>query len=373
MAKKQKTRYYSLDRIKKEDASYNIIIGIRSNGKTFAVQDDGLKNYCETGEQMALIRRYQDDFVGKRGRQAFENMVNTGRVEKYSKGKWNKIVYKSSQWFLAKYDEELNEDVVDTKPFCYGFAINVAEHDKSIAFPNVTTILFDEFLTRRSYLPNEFIEFMNILSTIIRDRDNVKIYMCGNTVNKYAPYFSEMGLHNVFKQQPDTIDVYTYGDSKLKVAVEYCAISDGKKTSSKPSDFYFAFDNPKLQMITTGVWEIDIYPHLPQKYERKNVIFKYFVCFSRDILQCEIVKINKNIFTYVHRKTTDIQKVKKDLVFATVYSEKPNWSRKITQPRNDAETKIWWFFRNDKVFYQDNEVGEIMRNYLLWCKSEKVV
>ena len=36
--------------------------------------------------------------------------------------------------------------------------------------------------------------FMNVLSTIIRDRENIKIFMLGNTVNKYCPYFDEMGL-----------------------------------------------------------------------------------------------------------------------------------------------------------------------------------
>ena len=368
-----KTKYYKLDRILKENACYNIIIGIRSNGKTFSVQSYGLKNYCETGEQMALIRRYQDDFVGKRGRATFENMVANGLVEKFSKGKWNKIVYRASQWFLAKRDEELNEDVIDEKPFCYAFAINVAEHDKSSSYPNVTTVLFDEFLTRRGYIPDEFIEFTNILSTIIRDRTNVKIFMCGNTVNKYAPYFSEMGLHNIRNQKPDTIDVYTYGESELKVAVEYCAVSDEKRTSRKASDFYFAFDNPKLQMITTGVWEIDIYPHIPERYIKKDVIFSYFITFARDNLHCEIINKNGNIFTYIHRKTSDIKKVKYDLVYSTEYSNRPNWTRKINAPRNSAEQKIWWFFKNDKVFYQDNEVGEIVRNYLQWCMREKIV
>ena len=94
--------------------------------------------------------------------------------------------------------------------------------------------------------------------------------------------------------------------------------------------------------------------------------------FNREILQCDIVQVNKEIFTYIHRKTTDIQKVKKDLVYSTEYSSKPNWTRKITAPRTVGEERIWWFYKNDKVFYQDNEVGEIVRNYILWCQSQKI-
>ena len=34
----------------------------------------------------------------------------------------------------------------------------------------------------------------------------------------------------------------------------------------------------------------------------------------------------------------------------------------------DIEKKIAIFYTRDKVYYQDNEVGEIVRNYLQWCK-----
>ena len=43
-------------------------------------------------------------------------------------------------------------------------------------------------------------------------------------------------------------------------------------------------------------------------------------------------------------------------------------SEKITKPVTDLEKRIVSFFIKDKVFYQDNEIGEIVRNYLEWCK-----
>ena len=55
------SKYYSLDRIKKKKAVYNVIIGERSNGKTYAVLMEGLKTYLKTGGQIAFIRRcYRD-------------------------------------------------------------------------------------------------------------------------------------------------------------------------------------------------------------------------------------------------------------------------------------------------------------------------
>lgn len=372
--KKSELEYYSLDRILKEEAQYNIIYGMRSNGKTFAVQDYGIDNYINYGEQMAIIRRYDMDFQGKRGQECFTHFVNNPKlgniIEQKTKGEWTDIYYWSMRWYFCRYDDKGNR-IKSPEPFCYAFSLAGQEHDKSTSYPNITTVLFDEFMTRQYYLPDEFVTFTNVLSTIIRERDNVKIFMCGNTVNKYNPYFKEMGLDNVLKMGQGDLQLYqfaAYGDTTLRVAVEY---SDNPNKQGKPSDIYFAFNNPKLKMITNGLWELAIYPHLPYKYNREDIIGEYFVEWEEEIMHCEIISIDSDIFTYIHKKTTKIQNVNNDLVFTTKYSPKPNFRRKITHPMDDIGRKILWFFNNDKIFYQDNEVGEVMRNYMQWCKAER--
>ena len=190
--------------------------------------------------------------------------------------------------------------------------------------------------------------------------------MLGNTVNKYCPYFNEMGLRHIKDMKVGDIDIYSYGDSDLKVAVEYCK----PNKQGKESDTYFAFDNPKLNMITGGAWEVNIYPHCPIKYVPKDIKFTYFIIFDGEILQCEIVMKDNNNFTFIHRKTSPIKDNEKDLIYSTEYSSLPNWKRKINRPITDIEKKIAMYFAKDKVFYQDNDVGEIVRNYLLWCVKE---
>jgi hypothetical protein len=138
-------------------------------------------------------------------------------------------------------------------------------------------------------------------------------------------------------------------------------------TTLKKSDFYFAFDNQKLEMITSGIWEIDIYPHCPYKYKPKDIKFKYFIEFDANLLQCEVVYIDNMTFTFIHRKTTPLKDEDNDLIYSTRYDPRPNWRRKITLPMFKVEYKILEYYKADKIFYQDNEVGEIVRNYLVWC------
>lgn len=355
-------KFYSLKKILSKNAQYNVIFGERSNGKTYSVLEYGLKRYIENGEQLAIVRRWQDDLIGKRGASVFNALVDNGEVTRLTGGEWTGIYYYSSRWYLCRNSGK--KRVLDEKPLAYGFSISTAEHDKSASFPGVTTVLFDEFLTRTMYLPDEFVLFMNVISTIIRQRDNVKIFMLGNTVNKYCPYFAEMGLEHVKNMNPGDIDVYRYGDSDLLVAVEY--VKPNKH--GKDNDLYFAFDNPKLAMITGGKWEIDIYPHCPEKFTPKDIKFIYFIHFNDDLLQCEIIVKKDCTFTFIHRKTTPL-KGDNDLVYDPDYYPGPLKRRKITKPVLPVEQKIVWYFKAEKVFYQDNEVGEIVRNYLLWCRT----
>lgn len=360
-----KQKFYSLKNILSKDAQYNIIFGERSNGKTYSVLKYGLEKFCQTGEQMAIVRRWSEDFKGKRGSTMYQALVNNHEIEKLTEGKWTDVYYYSGRWYLCKYNEKEERTILE-KPIAYAFALGSMEHDKSTSYPEINTILFDEFLTRTMYLPDEFVLFMNVLSTIIRHRKNVKIFMLGNTVNKYCPYFNEMGLRHIKNMKVGDIDIYSYGDSDLKVAVEYCK----PNKQGKESDTYFAFDNPKLNMITGGAWEVNIYPHCPIKYAPKDIKFTYFIIFDGEILQCEIVMKDNNNFTFIHRKTSPIKDNEKDLIYSTEYSPLPNWKRKINRPVTDVEKKIALYFAKDKVFYQDNDVGEIVRNYLMWCGKE---
>lgn len=360
-----KLNYVTLDRIKRENAHYNWLIGQRSNGKTFACFKEMVENYTHHGKKSALLRRWREDFRGKRGQHMFDGIVNAGVVKKATSGEWTHIEYYASQWYLARWDDELKKMIKAPEPFCYAFSLSEMEHDKSTSYDDVSLIVFDEAISRQGYLNDEFVIFCNVLSTIIRQRsgESCKIYLLGNTVNKYCPYFREMGLEDVDKMEVGELRVYTYGDSGLRVAVQF---TDSLTKQGKPSDVFFAFNNPKLQMITGQgqVWELEIYPHCPYKYFRNDIIYSYFIDFNNELLQADIVAHGDDVFTYIHRKTGKIKYPEEDLVFSLADSPRLNHRKYINQPFDKLGKKIYYFYQIYKVFYQDNDVGELIRNYM---------
>lgn len=362
--KKNEMKFYSLKNILTKNADYNIIFGERSNGKTYAALEYGVEQFVKSGykNQTAILRRFREDIKGKRAETLFSALVTNGRITELTNGEYSEVFYFNGKWYLSNFDSNLQKHVPHTVPLAYSFALSEMEHDKSTSYPNITTIVFDEFLTRRYYLPDEFILFMNVLSTIIRHRNNVKIFMLGNTVNKFCPYFTEMGLKHVGQMEQGTIDIYRFGESKLTIAVEYAATMSKEKESNK----YFCFDNSEsVQMIINGAWEMAIYPHLRTRYNHKDVVFTYFIEFNGNLLQCEIVNKDNEYFTYIHEKTTPIKNPDTDLIYSLEHNEKQNYKRRLISTATPLETKIARFYALEKVFFQNNEIGEIVRNYIL--------
>lgn len=363
-----KDKFYSIRKLIQlhSDAQYYVVYGERSNGKTYSTLDYCVEQYFKDGSEIAYIRRWKEDIKSKNMNQLFAGLVRDGKIKKYSKGKYDSVVYQNRAFYLASTNEETGERTVNDIPFCYVYVLTEEEHEKGFESPNVRNIIFDEFIARKMYLQDEFVTFTGILSTIIRTRDNVRVFMLGNTINRYSIYFNEMGLTNVKYQERGTIDVYNYGESGLKVVVEYSDFPANKKRS----DVYFAFNNPKLQMITSGAWEIAVYPHLTKemRYAPKDVKYTYYIVFDNETLECEIVKLNDVWFTFIHHKTSPIKEDNKRLVYCLEPNAKPNYRTKITRAFSKLEERIIEFYRKDKVFYQSNEIGDMVRNYINCCK-----
>lgn len=367
----RKLKFYDIRHLMKKhpNAQYYMAIGERSNGKTYSALDYCLENYFKTGEQFAYLRRFNEDIKKKNLSQLFAAHCENGTISKYSGGLLNTVDYTAGKFRLGLALPDGTPPQYASEYIGHAFDLNSMEHYKSISFPKITTIVFDEFLSRQGYLPKEFILFTNALSTIIRQRNNVKIIMLGNTVNQYCPYFAEMGLTHIKSQKQGTVDVYHYGNTGLEVVVEYCSPLNKE---GKDSDVYFAFENPELQMITTGAWEIAVYPHLEIKYRPKDVQFEMFFIFDDNILHGELVATDNTYFLHIHRKTTPIKNPDTDIIYADKPDQRWNWKMCLTKQTDKVSLTVVKMFKENRVFYSDNEVGEIMRNYLIWSDNYSI-
>ena len=358
-------QWYSSTEIDKTKATYRLIIGQRSNGKTYCIIKKIIKEFFKTETPSVYVRRYAEDIMPKNLNSLIAPHYKL--IETLSGGVYNNIIYRAQEFRFAFIDEE-GKALRKSKPFLFTVALNNWERSKGSDRGQIKYFVFDEFMTRMKFLSNEFTIFANVHSTFCRNREGIVTYMLANTVNKYCPYFDEMGLNpKIEKVKQGQICLWTYNDDRLTVAVEYCHTNKQSEIAS----YYYAFDNPALQMIKSGAWEEDSYPHLEDfSINEDNIHFKFYVRFNYKTVIGKVIQEGPNLFIYFHPSQEDLRPLDFNDI---VYTDKPTtyctWFHEFGD--ESALPQLENFNRvlkqcilNNKVFYSSNSVGEIIRNFI---------
>lgn len=361
----KKKAYYNIKPLLDLKAEYNIIMGERSNGKTYSVLNHMLDVYFKTGQLGAYIRRYADEITPANMKFLFEPFKDL--IEKKSKGNFNRIAYRGKQFNIGYYDYEKSKWLTQ-EPFCFVAALNTWENSKGADRGEVGVILFDEFLTRRMYLVNEFTSFQNALSSFIRDRENVQIFMVGNTVSFYSPYFVELGIENVKDMKPGELNCFTF-ENGAKIAVDYCSSVGETKASAK----FFNFNSSKANMITTGKWEIPDYPHYTKSIDfKRDVKFRFYILFDNEQLCCCLIVKGNEVFIYVHEQTKEVD-YEPEFVYSDQLSPNPIKCVTFRQGTLDVQRLIWQLVSQNRIFFANNRIGEIYSNYYKWQQRYTII
>lgn len=195
MAKK---KYYSYKNgILQHDFDYNFIVGGRSNGKTTGYQlEVALENYLNNKEQFVKIVRTNDDTVPLLN----EDWIDVNVKNKLKNKELTYVYYRKTFYIglIKDYEDYGLKKFVQEKADVWGYVIPLSQQAryKSSDRSKVSTIVFDEFAIADEYmyLPNEVEQLMSLISTIIRSRDNVKVFFIGNALSLKNPYFDYFGI-----------------------------------------------------------------------------------------------------------------------------------------------------------------------------------
>ena len=255
----KKVKWYDLRPILDTNSDFNLIVGQRGNGKTFGILKYFLNEYKDSKGKyrFAYVRRWADDIKGFRAEQLFFPLQ---KIVEELFGQGYTITYWRHKFYLVN-DAGVKVDIIG-----YCLALSEASHTKSVSYAGTKNILFDEFIQMAGErtLPDEMLKFENTLSTIIRDRQDVKIFLAANTVSKFSPYFPHFALDiNKIEQGQIVTKDLPLDEGFVRVSLEYCEYNEAVgKASSKYAT---------SQMIKTGQWEIPPTDDIPSV---KNEIVK---------------------------------------------------------------------------------------------------
>lgn len=352
--KKEKTKFVSYKTLKQIDAQYIIILGQRSNGKSYAVKELCLRDAYDKGEEFAYLRRYDSDVKDYLIQEYFEDFIfkdenGNNKIMEITNGEYDNISAYRHNIYFGITDPETGK-VERKKRIGRMFDLSGYEHHKSLQFPNITKIIYEEFITDLSYLPREPKLLFNLTSTIFRLRSNGKVFCIGNTVSRICPYFGEWGLCNISRQKIGTIDMYTVRseNSETHIAVY---LTDALNFNNG------MFFGNSAKAIVNGFWETDEQPHLVGERDDYNDIYTLVFLYDQTTFLCEFLqsRIDPNSFTwFISPKTTPIQKNTR--VCSNLYSLHYLHTMGF-KALNDRESLIFGMLQNGKICYSDNLTG----------------
>lgn len=181
-----KSIFWNLGRTLTYNKLINFIVGNRGGGKTFGAKERGIDNFIKKKEQFGYIRRYKDD-LKKPMEQYFDDI-------KYQYPDYEFKTEKGKFYIRLKPSNE-KEKWTEKDVAGYGFVLSTANNKKSISYPNITTLIFDEFLLEEGnqrYLPSEPEKLLNLYETIARPGTNhprVVLFLLANAISITNPYF----------------------------------------------------------------------------------------------------------------------------------------------------------------------------------------
>lgn len=246
------------------DADVFLIFGMRSFGKSYGILEYVLKQWILDKSQFVVMRTIDDDIL-------------QNKIRKYLSG--------IKPWFDREcaYEKELyvrNSEITarsltDDKKVIHekiGSALSLSGwlKYKSENYDFVKTIIFEEFLEKKPKLSNDnFMDgFLNNLSTVIRLRQNVKVFCLANTVRKKNPVFDYYGID--FSKVKKGIPTLFKEDNGLRVCVYY---TPDVKLNSVSTKHYTVSATKQAKMIVGGEWEATDYPDNWHGYKFPDILY----------------------------------------------------------------------------------------------------
>lgn len=168
--------WFNPEEVLKEGYFLNFVTSPRGAGKSFSTLKFVTERATEHGEEFVYIRRQQNE-LDVAVPTLYSPLLAKGLFEDYE-------IKNSGISFTA------NGDIIG-----YYLSISAAHKLKSVGFPKVKYIIFDEFISEsKKYISGEVTKFLSLIETIARMRDDIQIICLANQNTIYNPYYSYFGV-----------------------------------------------------------------------------------------------------------------------------------------------------------------------------------
>lgn len=319
--------YINMNRIfSHQDLNFFILIGGRGIGKTTGVALKFAQNFLKRNEQFVYIRRYKSEI--KKSKDLFSKILRGVNTKGIGGGA-----------YTYNYKKEV---------MGWAIPLTTAPTFKSgIDFSRVKLICYDEAILKRNssyrYLNDEILALFELISTIGRTRKDYKVFIMGNNMDIFNPYFD-------YFKVPKFDNIYI--DKSRGLYCELSKINPDLLEKEKVTPLY------KLTKDTEyGDYHYSNKPLILNSYQKD-------IKLPSDTLLCRIVynSYTLNIYRHIHYTLFIELKdkiIKDNSTFIILENNKPNYYYIDLLRKSSIYRLITYAFFNNFVYYENDNAGEI--------------
>lgn len=265
--------WYNYDRINSYNSFFHFILTNRGFGKSYGAKKRAIDRFLKYGEQFVYVRRYKTEL--KKINKYFEDIK-----EKYPS---------------HEFEVKGRTFYIDGKVAGYAIPLSTSLTEKSNPYPNVCTIIYDEFIIDKGhlrYLENEVEIMLELVFTIVRKRDNLRVYFLANNVSEVNPYFT---YFNIRLPEGNIIKTFNEGTIVVEKNTDDVFMEEMKSTKfgrlvkgTKYADY--SIENKSLRDTDTFIERLPL----------KNCIPLSYITYKGESVQIWLDK--KNNYYYCNQK-----------------------------------------------------------------------
>ncbi len=333
----------------------------RNRGKSFEVSSQMIADSWYDNKQFGYIRR--NDMTVYDVEQYFEDKRQF--IKDMTDNACEGITKSKGKLFFYHIEENTNGETrkILDKECGFFFALSRQASYKSLQYPEIYNLFYEEVLTDGSYLSAEPEKLMNLYSTVKRNKTGFRMWLISNLVTAVNPYSNAWGIQLAQNKAGEVrlVKLYlgTYNDKKeedyLLIGAHYLKDKD----SLSKEDLKKNAKNRVKTGIANNRWdEYKTYPNAPINYFNKfnkltTVIFEY----DDMMFQGDILEIPNNFMDYYLADNQDDVILSKEVIpilFIRRKTSKPHKETRIYT--NNSERLNEYSTRGFSVVYHIDKV-----------------
>lgn len=348
-----------------DSLKWYVLASERSVGKTTNIMLMGMCMNAMYGTQIQLVRHH----IAKASyyKELFNTIVNYKQghyIKKITDGKYNSVKYYQKRFYYIMVDDNGKEVDKAPEPFC----VSLAAEDcyalcSTYESPRGDWIVLDECFNDRN-TADEFVRFVHLHKTIVRERISDKIFVLGNTLDINNIWFRQLMIQNEVRKLKRGDAKIVHTPEEMPIYIHFLE-NRAPERRRKFNSMHYGFSNPELNAIVgNGEWNVKMYPQTCELQDRVMLARGIYFSYHDDLfLEGAFISTRSGFFFEVH--PANVQSAKRGDILYTLIT--PLANNETFFGNDKLSKKILQFMKSKRIVFSDNEAGDLFEKFLIEC------